>query len=346
MMCLPYRPHPLMRSGHLQTLMVGLLTGERPEYSAKSFLVELEDGETLVVHEECGSNLAANAPLVVLIHGLGGDHRSAYLERLAPRIHASGFEVWRVDLRGCGAGAEHAWKPANAGRSNDLAQVLIKAESMYPGKPIHLVGFSLSGNIVLKLLGEAAAGESPLQLQQSGLANAIAVAPPVKLQACADNMDRLSRRLYTKFYLKCLAEQVEARARLWKQWRSIPAHPAVRTIQEFDARYTAPLSGYRSTEEYYRLASAQPWLEHIETPTEIVADMHDPIVPFRTIVESGLSPSTILTATRRGGHMGYFGLDEQGKLIRWLEHYVVDRLKAKAAASTGFHAHSVETSSA
>lgn len=323
-----YRPHPLLRSGHLQTLMVGFVNGHAPAYNARTFTVPTHDDEALVVHEELGGPLATSAPLVILVHGLGGDHRSAYLQRLAPQLRQLGFQVWRVDLRGCGQGIDHAWKPANAGVSDDLAAVCRAALDQCPSRRIHLVGFSLSGNIVLKMLGEAATGRGHIRVEPEQIASALAIAPPVDLHACADNMDRLSRRPYTTFYLKHLDKQTRQRRNRWTQWQAVPMSPKVRTIRQFDARYTAPLSGFSGTDDYYTRSSAAQLLKKITTPTTILFDEHDPIVPAKSILAASFNEeSTLLVPTRWGGHMGYFGIGEDRQLVRWMECYVIHHLR-------------------
>lgn len=320
MSLLPYRPFPLLRSGHLQTLMVGLVCGWRPPHNAKEILIPLQDDDSLVVHEENCPALPDSAPLTILVHGLGGDHRSPYLQRLAHKLSLAGQRVWRIDLRGSGAGLEHAWRPPHAGRSDDLAAVVNAACRAYPRADVNLAGFSLSGNIVLKMLGEAFDGRISIPIQRIQLA--LAIAPPIDLALCADNMDRFSRKLYTKYYLRVLENQVEQRRRQWSQWESVPREPFVKTIRQFDARYTAPLSGFQNTAEYYSNASAKPLLEKIETQTLILIDRSDPIVTASAYNSVRTNPSTTkLVFTRHGGHMGYFGLDASGKLMRWMEHY-------------------------
>lgn len=327
MSALPYRPYPTLRNGHLQTMMVGLICGIRPPYNATARVIDLHDGESIVVHEENNSALSAKTPLVILVHGLGGDHRSSYLERLAPSLSASGFRVWRLDLRGCGAGVDHAWRPANAGRSDDLAQVVNAAARIHKDLPIYIVGFSLSGNILLKMLGETGSGIGLLD-GSVPLQRCIAVAPPANLHHCANNMDRLSRKVYTRFYLKMLDKQVEQKRVRWSRWNSVPKFPAVKTIRQFDARYTAPLSGFVSTDEYYSTSSSVELLKHVNVHTEIVLDKHDPIVTYHSLDGVEMSPEISITRTQYGGHMGYFGIDENAKMIRWLEYYVLQRLKA------------------
>ncbi|MCR9294339.1 MAG: alpha/beta fold hydrolase [bacterium] len=329
---LPFRPHPLLRNGHLQTIMAGVSCGPRPPYQATPLVIPTHDGESLVIHEELGPPTGNDAHLVILVHGLGGDHSSPYLQRLAFQLRAAGFLVWRVDLRGCGHGIDHAWKPANAGRSDDLATVLQAAMSRHPGRPVHFVGFSLSGNILLKMLGEICAGSSPVEVDHSQLASSLAVAPPANLKDCADNMDRLSRRPYCKYYLKLLDQQVQQKRNRWARWQKLPAKPKLRTIRQFDAFYTAPLSGFRSAEDYYLKSSSIDLLQHIKVPTQILIDLHDPIVTAKSLELAQFSASTEVVRTRFGGHMGYFGVDEQGHQIRWLEYYVVEYLKRQRSS--------------
>lgn len=323
---LPYRPYPLLKNGHLQTLLVGMVGGARPICQISSIPFALSDGQQMVVHEELGPTLASNAPLVILIHGLGGDHSAPYLERIAFQLRRRNRRVWRVDLRGAGKGFELAWRPAHAGASDDLFAVIARARQAYPNSPIFLCGFSLSGNIVLKLLGELAEGRHQLSLAEAGIQEAMAVAPPMDLNDCADNMDRFSRRIYSMYYVKHLEEQAARKRELFSQWQQRPEQPPIKTIRQFDQRYTAPLAGFRDTVHYYGNSSSIQWLPNIRTTTEILLDRHDPIVTWSSHLKASYDPNFVrLTHTSYGGHMGYFGIDDQGKLIRWMEYYVIQR---------------------
>ncbi len=326
---LPYRPHPLLRSGHLQTLMLGVSLGDRPPHYASAIQIPLADGEALVVHEEAGGPLAEDAPTAILIHGLGGNHRSPYLQRIARQLRQFGIRVWRVDLRGSGAGVTLAWRPAHAGSSQDLAAVVRAAQERYPHSRLRIAGFSLGGNVLLKMLGEAGAnGPLAEQLDIGCIERALAIAPPINLHDCSNNMDRLSRRVYTRYYLQVLEKQVEHRRELWPAWQAIAREPKVRTIREFDTRYTAPLSGFRDTNHYYDVASSDQWLPFVKTPTTILVDRHDPIVTESSFRQTSFDSAFVsIEHTQRGGHLGYLGVDDRGKLMRWMDHYVVQSLR-------------------
>ncbi len=327
---LPYRPHPLLRNGHFQTLMLGISYGNRPAHHAEEIQIRLDDGEALVVHEELGGPLPETAPTAILIHGLGGNHRSPYLQRIAHQLRLAGVRTWRVDLRGSGAGLTLAWRPAHAGSSCDLAAVVREAQSRYPQSPLRIAGFSLGGNVLLKMLGEATEG-GPLygQFDLAGIDFALAIAPPINLHDCAGNMDRLSRRIYTRYYLQVLDKQVEQRRAIWPAWSAIAREPKIRTIRQFDARYTAPLSGFRDTTHYYDVASSDQWLKHIRTTTTILVDRSDPIVTAKSFENVMLDPSYVrVEYTRHGGHLGYIGIDDRGQPMRWMDHFVIHHLKA------------------
>ncbi|MBX3423515.1 MAG: alpha/beta fold hydrolase [Pirellulaceae bacterium] len=327
--CLPYRPYFHLRSGHLQTVLAGLSQGTLPPRNAHTLTVSLPDGDQLVVHEELGAALPDAAPLAILVHGLGGDHSSPYLQRVAHDLRQRAMRVWRVDQRGCGQGFELAWRPANAGASHDLAAVVATARQRYPQSPISIVGFSLSGNIVLKLLGELAAGRHELSLAEARIQRALAVAPPINLHHCSDNMLRWSRWLYTRYYLRHLEAQAHQKRQRWPQWSTLPLEPATKSILDFDARYTAPLSGFRDVNDYYEQSSSVQWLPQIQTPTEIILDRDDPIVTWKSHLDARFDPQYVCwTHTRYGGHMGYFGVDDRGRLLRWIEYYVVHRLSS------------------
>ncbi len=328
-MTLPYRAYPFFRNGHVQTFFAGMDGKDDGDVPMRAILIALEENEQIVVHEELEPAVADDtARLVLLIHGLGGDHTSPYMRRIAEKLRAQRLRIWRMDMRGSGDGAALAWRPAHAGRSDDLAAVVAKARELYPQARVSIVGISLGANVLLKFLGELSAGKHSLSLEASGVQQAIAVVPPLDLHECVDNMDRLRRRIYNIYYVNALMQQAIEKRRLWPQWKAISTQPRIKTIRQYDARYTAPLSGFRDENDYYTQASSLPWLPEIKVPTEIILDRHDPIVTWHSCQKAQFDPKWVgFTHTDYGGHVGFIGTDQRGKPFRWLNYYVAEKIK-------------------
>lgn len=306
-----------------------MVTGKLPSYSAEQLLISLGDGESMVVHQEKNGPLRPDAPVTILIHGLGGDHSSPYLRRIAARLARRPLRIWRVDLRGCGAGITHAYRPAHAGTSADLAAVVIRAQELFPSAPITIAAFSLGGNILLKMLGELADNLFPIDSQC--ITSAVAVAPPAHLSVCCQNMERMSRKVYTSYYLKMLARQVKRRSERWEAWNAIRPTSRPRTIRQFDHWYTAPLAGFSSTEEYYERSSALHWLGKINVPTRLLIDQDDPIVPYHSFEGVRFSPNITIELTRHGGHLGYISSGRGGRMHRWMDEWIVNAITNASA---------------
>src|SRR5205807_6490275 len=141
------------------------------------------------LHDALPARWRTGDPLVLLVHGVGGSHRSAYMVRLANALTRRHARVVRLDVRGAGAGAGRARKLYNGGCSADVRAAAAEVRRWAPGSPLLLLGLSLGGNIVLKLAGEAAAQPVP------GLARVAAIAPPIDLAACAETIARPHNRI-------------------------------------------------------------------------------------------------------------------------------------------------------
>ena len=136
---LPYRPHLLLCNGHIQTILGSLVHGPRPPHRAVPIEIALKDGESLIVHEELTDTLADDSPVVILIHGLGGCHRSPYMQRIAKGLCDKHLRCWRLDLRGSGSAIKFGSKPAHAGSSEDVAAAVAQACFLFPRAPTSLV---------------------------------------------------------------------------------------------------------------------------------------------------------------------------------------------------------------
>ncbi len=313
-----FSPHPLLRSGHLQTIL-GQYWPEAPiHYAATQRLVELPDGDKIVVHDDCPASWASGDLVVVMIHGLGGCHLSGYMARIADKLNARGVRTLRMDQRGFGSGSFVARSHTHAGRSGDLDAVLRFTERLCPRSKRVAIGFSMGANILLKLLGEYEEAPRP------SVHSAIAVAPPIDLYACSENLKRGPSRIYDLSFVRTLNRLVEMRRRKIVGMRHVELRPKPKRLFEFDDRYTAPLAGFSGAKEYYQKSSCSPLLGKITIPTTIIADTHDPVVPYGVFTRTTLSKSTNLITTSYGGHIGYVGKTGCDPDRRWLDWRVVE----------------------
>lgn len=319
----PFVPHPLIRGGHAQTILGCYLPGLKWEGRCKQHHVALPDGDRLVLHDERPEEGARHSwregdRVAILVHGLGGSHRSTYMQRTAAKLVAKGVRVFRMDLRGCGAGVELAKLPVHAGRSEDVGATLAHVLATCPDSPAFLVGFSMGANLVLKLLGELG------RQRPANLAGAMAVAPPIDLPTCSRNMETGLNKLYNRSFLRGLVRAATIRS-LRVPRELVPSlHPSPRSLKEFDQCFTAPLAGYASADEYYERASSAPLLKEIDVPTIVVAAADDPIVPVTPFESATYSSSTQLVVIPSGGHLGFVGKMGADPDRRWLDWRIVD----------------------
>jgi len=312
-----FKPHPLLRGGHMQTLAGNYLPGRHFPYQAAQHHVPLPDGDTIVLHDDQPDSWKTGDRVVLMMHGLAGCHQSPYMIRIAGKLNDVGARVFRMDHRDCGAGAGLAKKIYNAGRSDDALAALHKVIRLAPDSPVAIVGFSLSGNIVLKLLGE-----DPAALPQE-LDRAMAVNPPIDLTRSVKVLDEPLGRLYDKKFLQLLYQHINARkARFPDEPIAFERKP--RKLFEFDDQFTAPMSGYEGAADYYARCSSKQFIPSIQIPTFIVTAADDPLVPVDQFQIVDLPSEVHLHIAPSGGHLGFLSGSHQDADRRWLDWRVVD----------------------
>lgn len=308
-----FRPHPLLPGGHAQTVLGRYLPDFQPAPpAATEQLVDLDDGDRLSVLDSRPEGWTRRAPTALLVHGLCGDAGAEYVVRMARRLLGLGSRVVRVNLRNAGSGFGLARGIYHAGRSEDLRAVARWIHAEAPDSPLALVGFSLGGNLVLKLAAEAA--EAPLP----NLDCVLAASPPLDLAACSAYLQRPAGWVYDRNFASLLRRQV---ARLHERFPELGAvsFRGVKSLREFDAAYTAPRNGFRDVDDYYTRSSAGPMLPRIDVPGLIVHALDDPFIPsgpFRSIQWPG---HLKLDLVPTGGHLGFVSRRPWAGDRRWLE---------------------------
>jgi len=324
----PFSPPWFYRNGHVQTLAGLYLYAPRvsrlQSAATRSTTGEvlLPDGDRLVYQDDCPAGWQVGDRIALLLHGLGGSHASPYMVRIAARLNERNVRTFRLDWRGCGAGASLARYPYHSGRSDDVAATIIQIQTLCPGSPISLIGFSLGGNVALKLLGEPRHSIEQL----ASVDRALAICPPIDLHFSVMSLQQGWAKLYDRYFCRSCTRNVHLRVQqrpdavIPEGWFS----KRPRTLYEFDETYTAPVSGFESAADYYGRSSAQQFLADIKVPTLIIAAQDDPLIPFSQFRNANYSSTTRLLAPRHGGHLGFCTLRGQ----HWLDQQIVERAVA------------------
>jgi hypothetical protein len=315
-----FRPPPFLCNGHIQTVLPMLLR-RRLNVVFERERLELNDGDFL----DLDWSRTGGSKLVILSHGLEGCSDDRYNLGMASVLNAAGWDVLAWNLRGCGEEMNRLPRLYHSGETGDLGAVIRFAATKYPR--IALIGFSLGGNLTLKYLGET----SP----HPAIIGAVAISVPVDLAAAARALDRhWSNRIYRRRFIKSLIAKVEIKARAFPDHFDTSRSRVIRTFQEFDDRYTAPIHGFRDAADYWQRSSAQQYLHRIAIPTLLVNASDDPFLtpkcfPF---AEAERNPCLFFEAPNSGGHLGFIDLARGAE--PWSERRVVEFL-ATASNFTG-----------
>jgi predicted alpha/beta-fold hydrolase len=319
-----FRPLPFLTHRHLQTI-VGAKLYMPIEPPSVTKLVGLADGDRIALEVSTPTAWQPDAPTVVMIHGLCGCHRSAYMMRLAYKLWRRGIRAVRMNLRGCGSGKGLARQPYHSGRSADVLTVLAALRQETPQSPLTLVGFSLGGNIALKLAGELRA------MAAAYLRQVIAVCPPADLAACVRLFAQPANRLYERHFMRRLQADVADRYTHFPDLPRVELSPEL-SLYAFDNLYTAPLCGFHNADDYYAQCSAAPLVPSITIPCRMLFAADDPFIDA-TVFDTVELPSNVqVVRTTHGGHLGFLGLPGGAGGYRWMDTLLLEWIGALTAS--------------
>lgn len=322
---------PLIRNRHLLTLAGNFWprTLDEKRFPVQEKFYRTEPGVQVLVHEQRPEGSAHGE--LITVHGLEGSSESGYARSLAQAALEAGYTVHRYNMRSCG-GTEGVCGPLlyHSGQTGDLLAVI--REILSAGRsPIFLAGFSLGGNVVLKLAGEL--GESA----RSVLAGVAAVSAPIDLAACSRQISRPENILYARRFVSRLKQRIRNKERCHPGLFALDRLDKVKTVWDFDDWFTAPSFGFGTAANYYATQSSNQFLDHIRVPCLLVQAKDDPMIPFSAYDHPAFArnPYLRLMAVEHGGHLGFvsrrkprFWLD--GLLLQWFEG--ARRLSPVAAA--------------
>jgi predicted alpha/beta-fold hydrolase len=320
-----FKPHPLFTSGHAQTLAAyhwprRFRMRHHREDEARIF--ETEPGVQLLAHCRWQKNRHSH-PTVLLVHGLEGSTISVYMLGTAEKAFGAGFNVVRLNLRTCG-NTEHLTPTLyHGGLIGDLRAVLQELIEKDNLSRIFMVGFSLGGNMSLMLAGEDA-GRLPRELK-----GVCAISPTIDLKSCQDAIELRANWLYMQSFVRSMRKRVRRKRKFFPERYDTNGLTRLRTIRDFDERYTIVEGGYSSVEEYYERASSIRVLSHIRTPALMIHAQDDPFVPFHPFRHPSIAenPCLIFLSPEHGGHVGFLGADVEGEDRFWVENRAIEFCK-------------------
>lgn len=316
-----FRPRRGLRGGHRQTLASFFLPRRIVLPPAEARLIEVEPGIKVLAHCHWQSD-RRNALTALIVHGLEGSSESEYMLGIAAKGLALGMNIVRMNQRNCGGTEALAATLYHSGRSQDVAAVARNLIDQDRISRLSLVGFSMGGNLVLKLAGEwGSAG--PAQFRA-----VVTVCPAVNLAASADALHLRSNRLYEEYFLWKLKGRLRTKARLFPDAFDTARLRGITSLRDFDDKITAYYCGFTGAADYYDRSAAAHVVDRIAVPTFILHAANDPFIRIlpetrRKILDN---PNITFLETEDGGHCSFLG-ESNGGDGHWAENQVVEFLR-------------------
>ncbi|EDY81495.1 hydrolase, alpha/beta fold family, putative [Verrucomicrobiia bacterium DG1235] len=261
--------------------------------------LELQDGDFIDLDTlDRGSRERSDTCLLVL-HGLEGSSDAPYVKSFGKALGSLDWDLVAMNMRGCSGEMNRAARFYHSGETGDLREVIEYLGKRY--KRIGLVGFSLGGNVALKYMGEDPEGVSDQVMA------AVAISAPVDLEGSALSIGQESNTVYMRRFIRLLSKKIEEKARVYPQEVDAEGCRELQDFRAFDGRYTAPLNGFSSAEDYWRRSSALNWLADIRRPSLLLNARNDPFLSESCFPEEIALASDALYSLfpDRGGHLGF-----------------------------------------
>ena len=326
-----FEPRRGLSNGHLQTIVGNYLP--RPEFRLASepetVLVDPADGSRVLCHCHWQAEPERASRLtLVLVHGLEGSSDSRYIQGIAARAWEAGCNVVRMNMRNCGGTDTLTPTLYHSGLSGDVGAVVSHFARRFGLERVALVGYSMGGNLVLKLAGEW--GSHP------PLCAVAAVCPAFDLAAGSDALHEPINRGYEWHFLVGLMRRFRRKAELFPKIYETMGIGPVRSLRQFDDKIVARYWNFRDAGDYYDRAAGSHVVDRIAVPTLVLVAQDDPFVRIVPTTRTKLhgNPQVTFVETRHGGHCAYLSNDP-GNEIHWAEAAVIRYLLTVTGQANG-----------
>jgi uncharacterized protein len=309
----PFRPARWLPGSHFQTV-VGKFLRSRSAPPIVRERVDTADGDFLDL--DLSPDPGPDRPVVLVLHGLEGSSRRAYVRLAMREILRHGMRAVALNFRSCSGEPNRTARFYHSGETEDPGYVLELLRERFPSRPIGALGFSLGGNVLLKYLGEQ--GDAAGRVVSA----AAAISVPFDLLAGTRAIESgVMGRIYTGYFLRSLRGKTDAKEALLAGLLDLDRVRAARTLREYDEVATAPLHGFPGAEAYYRAASSARFLREVRTPTLLLQARDDPFLPHEALPgrEAALNPFLLPAFTEAGGHVGFVERSAPWRPAFWAE---------------------------
>jgi uncharacterized protein len=258
------------------------------------------DGDFIDVDRIVSTEGYATKPMLVVFHGLEGSSRSIYARNLMAAAQSRGWRGMVPHFRGCSGEINRLPRAYHSGDAAEIDWILRRVKAEAPDQPLYVVAISLGGNASLKWLGEQ--GNAAASVVDA----LVAVSAPLDLMASGEALGRGFNKLYSRMFLSTMKKSALRKLELHPGIFNRDVVVAAQSLRAFDNEVTAPLHGYRDTDDYWTRASAKPGLANVQVPTLIVNAQNDPFLPAAALPrKADVSKYVTLDFPAHGGHVGF-----------------------------------------
>ncbi len=296
-----YQPPWWLRGPHLETVYPALFAARPPvSYTRERWETApngTPDGDFIDVDRVAGN---ATAPMLVVFHGLEGGSQSLYALNLMAEAQRRGWRGLVPHFRGCGGEINRLPRAYHSGDATEIDWIVRRVKAEAPTAPVFVAAISLGGNATLKWLGEQ--GRSAVGIVDA----AVAISAPLDLTAAGEALERGFCKVYARNFLTTMKRKAFEKLAQHPGMFSADVVRAATTLRAFDNEVTAPLHGYRDTDDYWTRASAKPGLIDVALPALVLNALNDPFLPASALPRRDqVSAAVTLDFPAHGGHVGF-----------------------------------------
>jgi predicted alpha/beta-fold hydrolase len=318
-------PRPALVNGHTMTLYGWGNPRHFPRLPAPTTRYFDVDSDARVLAHCHWHSRPWEHPVLLLLHGLNASSDAHYIKGIATKAFARGMNIVRLNQRNCGNTEHLSAGLFHSGLTHDSRVVIDELAGVDGIRHVAVAGYSLGGNLALKLAGEYGDAAPPC------LRAVAAVSPILEISRCVHALERPGNVIYQWNFVRDLKRRMRRKERFWPGRYDLSRLRFVRTVRQFDDIYTAPHFGFADAEDYYHRASAMRVVERIRVPALIISAEDDPFVPadpFRDPTVTG-NPHITLKLSPHGGHCAFVGPRNGEDDGYWAERQIVEFVAAR-----------------